>query len=91
MLMQDASSSAHPSVVLETPLTTCWHRLNTSFDLPKAVVKLLISSPVLYASPEAAVLSTLLVDILQEQLTAVAYDAQLAGILSSLMRWLIRV
>lgn len=66
-------------MILETPLTTCWHRLNISFDLPKVVLRLLITSPAVYVSPEAAVQGRLLVDIMTDQLNEIAYDAQLAG------------
>ena len=76
---QADQDTQHPSPVLETDLTTCWHRTNTSFDLPKGVVILLISSPEAYVSPEAHVLGRLLSDIVEDQLNEVAYDAQLAG------------
>lgn len=73
------AQAEEPSIVLQTPLTCCWHRLNGSFDLPKAVVILLIQAPEAYASPEAVVLGKLLLAMLQEQLNEVAYDAELAG------------
>ena len=66
-------------MVLDTALTCCWQRLNTSFDMPKGVLYTLISSPAAYATPEAAMLSQLLAGMVQHQLNEVAYDAELAG------------
>ncbi|KAK9789047.1 hypothetical protein WJX73_010500 [Symbiochloris irregularis] len=78
LLQEEAAPK--PSIIHQTRLTTLWHRLNTSFDLPKAAVIIQITFPESYATPEAAVLEKLLAQIIHDQLNEVAYDAELAGL-----------
>lgn len=78
-LLVQEDATPHPTIVHRTPLTTLWHRLNTSFDLPKAAVIILVTSPESYSTPEAAVLEKLLAQIIHDQLNETAYDAELAG------------
>ena len=57
-----------------------WHRANTSFDTPKAIVYMMFTCPEAYVTPEAAVMTRLFIKLLEDHFNEVAYPATLAGL-----------
>eukprot|EP00884_Botryococcus_braunii_P023676 jgi/Botrbrau1/9993/Bobra.0012s0082.1 len=69
-----------PCVIKETHMVRVWHKADTSFRMPKAVLFVSLMSPPAYSSPEAAVLSKLACTLLTEHLNSITYEAELAGL-----------
>ncbi|KAL3136082.1 hypothetical protein ABBQ32_007106 [Trebouxia sp. C0010 RCD-2024] len=69
-----------PEVVSETPMVKLWHRLNTSFETPKAIAYMMFTCPEAYVTPEAAVLTRLFIKLLEDHFNEVAYPATIAGL-----------
>ncbi|KAI0345483.1 LuxS/MPP-like metallohydrolase [Trametopsis cervina] len=69
-----------PRIIHETPLSRLWFKADDHFGVPKAQVRILIKSPVAYSTPRAAVLTRLFVDLVEDSLSEITYDAQLAGL-----------
>lgn len=78
-IVQD-KQQPQPEVVSETPMMKLWHRVNTSFDTPKALVYMMFTCPEAYVTPEAAVLTRLFIKLLEDHFNEVAYPATLAGL-----------
>jgi len=57
-----------------------YHCLDTGFDDPVVHLRLLLRSPVVYATPRSAVLTSLLCLLVDDALVDVAYQAELAGL-----------
>ena len=75
-----AFKSDAPEVVRQTELSRLWWKPDTAFDAPKAILKLDLSSPAAYASPEAAVCARLYVELLTDALNELVYPAEIAGL-----------
>ncbi|KAK9803974.1 hypothetical protein WJX72_009535 [[Myrmecia] bisecta] len=73
-------ASKQPGVISETPLVRLWHRPNTTFRMPKAVIYLAFTLPEAYATPEYAVLTRIFVKLLADYLNEISYPAELAGL-----------
>lgn len=85
MSVQDPGVDAgHPRVIGDTPLARVWHKTDTTFRRPKAVLYISVMNPRSYSSPEAAVLARLACMLLTEHLNSVTYEASLAGLSFSL-------
>ncbi|KAL0572984.1 metalloprotease [Marasmius crinis-equi] len=69
-----------PRVILDTPLTRLWHKKDDRFWVPYARVTILMKSPFVDQSPRTAVLSSLFTDLIDDSLTELVYDAQLANL-----------
>ena len=69
-----------PEVISETQMVKLWHRVNTSFETPKALVYMMVTCPEAYVTPEAAVLTRLFIKLLEDHFNEVAYPATLAGL-----------
>lgn len=76
--------AGHPRMLQDTPLARVWHKTDTTFRRPKAVLYIAIMNPRAYSSPEAAVLARLACMLLGEHLNSVTYEASLAGLSFSL-------
>jgi secreted Zn-dependent insulinase-like peptidase len=63
-----------------------WHLRDTEFGAPKANFYFSLRSPAANASPRAALLTQLYVDLVNDQLDAFSYPADLAGLSFSLYR-----
>jgi insulysin len=80
LLQEPKQEAGTPQVVRETPLLRLWHKADTTFSVPKAVVYLSFISPEAYTTPEAAVLTSLFTLLLTDYLNEVSYEAELAGL-----------
>ncbi|CAI5471466.1 unnamed protein product [Closterium sp. Yama58-4] len=69
-----------PTVIHSTPMLRLWHKPDTLFGLPKAVLFMQLASPEAYTSPRSALLTRLFASLLQDALNAYAYDAEIAGL-----------
>ncbi|CAI5492294.1 unnamed protein product [Closterium sp. Naga37s-1] len=69
-----------PTVIHATPMLRLWHKPDTLFGLPKAVLFMQLASPEAYTSPRSALLTRLFASLLQDALNAYAYDAEIAGL-----------
>ena len=63
-----------------------WHRLDTEFGLPLANFYFTVRSPVANDTARHAVLTSLFVELVNDQLTEFSYDADLAGLSYSLYK-----
>ncbi|GFR51999.1 hypothetical protein Agub_g14534, partial [Astrephomene gubernaculifera] len=76
-----AAAPEHPQVAVAVPgRLRLWHKPETRFGQPKAVLNLNIYSPEAYASPRAAVMTRLFTKLMLDYLNEVAYPAQQAGL-----------
>ena len=57
-----------------------WHKLDTTFCMPRVSAMFRLSSPLLSASPRAAALLHLLLKLCDDELTEDAYLADVAGL-----------
>jgi len=63
-----------------------WHRLDTQFNLPLANFYFSLRSPIANDNPRHAVLTSLYVSLVNDQLAEFSYDADLAGLGYSLYK-----
>lgn len=83
IILQDVSEEAGkrvPAIIEDSQLVQLYYKRETSFGSPKGVVYLSFHSPASYSSPENAVLTSLFVRLLLDQLNELSYDAELAGL-----------
>ncbi|KAI0698094.1 LuxS/MPP-like metallohydrolase [Cytidiella melzeri] len=69
-----------PLLIGESPLSKLWHKADDQFWVPKAQLRVHVKSPVTYSTPRNAVMSRLLVDLIEDSLSEITYDAELAGL-----------
>ncbi|KAI0077374.1 LuxS/MPP-like metallohydrolase [Panus rudis PR-1116 ss-1] len=69
-----------PSRIRQNDFSALWYKKDDQFWVPKAHVKLDIRSSMAYATPRQAVLTRLLSDLLDDDLSEVTYYAELAGL-----------
>ncbi|GLI63485.1 hypothetical protein VaNZ11_006466 [Volvox africanus] len=82
-LADDESNAAGavPTVAVAVPgRLRIWHKPETRFRQPKAVLYLDVQSPEAYTSPRAAVMTRLFTKLMLDYLNEVAYPAQQAGL-----------
>ncbi|OJT06440.1 Insulin-degrading enzyme [Trametes pubescens] len=70
----------HPLLVKRTELSQLWHKKDDQFWVPKAHVRIDVKSPLAYATARHAMLSRVLVDLVDDALAEVTYNADLAGL-----------
>ncbi|KAI9058078.1 LuxS/MPP-like metallohydrolase [Trametes sanguinea] len=73
----------YPTLVKRTEKSQLWHKKDDQFWVPKAHVRIDIKSPLAYVTPRHAMMSRLLVDLVEDALAEVTYDADLAGLFYS--------
>ena len=76
----DGASDAVPVALQRQPGFELWHRQDTEFGLPLASFYFSVRSPMANDSPRHAVLTSLYVALVNDQLTEFSYDADLAGL-----------
>ncbi|KAI8985011.1 LuxS/MPP-like metallohydrolase [Trametes punicea] len=69
-----------PTLVSGSDKSQLWHKKDDQFWVPKAHVRLDIKSPLSYATARHAMLTRLLVDLVEDALAELTYDASLAGL-----------
>ncbi len=79
-LKSGAQASSVPVALERRPGFELWHRLDTEFNLPLANFYFSVRSPVANDSARHAVLTSLYVRLVNDQLTEFSYDADLAGL-----------
>lgn len=75
-----ARLTAHPRIVLSTPLVRLWYKEDTKFLLPKAVLKLELRNPLVYFDPVHVNMANLFEHLLVDALNEHLYSAELAGL-----------
>lgn len=75
----DAAFESVPELLASDEQYRLWFKADTQFRKPKAALSFLLYSPALSLSPYHSVLTSLFVRYLKDELTEVAYDAELAG------------
>ncbi|KAL7284357.1 hypothetical protein ACG7TL_001646 [Trametes sanguinea] len=70
----------YPTLVQRTEMSHLWHKKDDQFWAPKVHVRIDIKSPLAYATVRHAMMSRLLVDLVDDALAEIAYDATLAGL-----------
>ena len=78
-MLADAGSEK-PVKLASSPGFELWHQADTSFDVPRAGFYFSIRSPIIVGNIRNAVLRSLLVDAIEDQLTEFSYPAALAGL-----------
>ncbi|EMS49095.1 Zinc-metallopeptidase, peroxisomal [Triticum urartu] len=73
-----------PTILRKTPLSRLWYKPDMLFFTPKVYIIIDFHCPLSSHSPEAAVSTSLFVDLLVDYLNAYAYDAQIAGLFFSI-------
>ncbi len=79
-MVAPAGTEQRPQRIRERPGFTLWHGVDTSFGTPRASFFVSLRSPVANDTPRDAVLGSLLVDMVEEQLAEFTYPATLAGL-----------
>ncbi|KAL4858339.1 Insulin-degrading enzyme-like 1 [Chlorella vulgaris] len=72
--------AAVPALIHSSTMVRLWHKPDPSFRVPKAVLYINLQLPEAYVTPEAAVLTQLYTKLLNDYLSELAYDADLAGL-----------
>jgi secreted Zn-dependent insulinase-like peptidase len=85
-LKKGAKNGAVPVPLERRPGFELWHSLDTGFNLPLANFYFSVRSPVANDSARHAVLTSLFVRLVNDQLTEFSYDADLAGLSYSLYK-----
>lgn len=81
MLPQPGAAAPDAPLLLEAgPQLRLWHKAETRFNVPKAVVYLDFQCPEAYASPASTVLTRLAAKLLADALNEAAYPAEVAGL-----------
>ncbi|TYZ68896.1 hypothetical protein PybrP1_010965 [[Pythium] brassicae (nom. inval.)] len=75
-----APADVAPALLGSDALGRLWFKADTQFRKPKASLSFLLYAPALALSPHHAVLAGLFVRYLKDELTELAYDAELAGV-----------
>ncbi|KAI0674093.1 LuxS/MPP-like metallohydrolase [Trametes maxima] len=75
----------YPLLVKRTELSQLWHKKDDQFWVPKALIFIDIKSPLAYTTPRHAVLTRIFVDLVEDALAELTYDAGLAGVSYSVM------
>lgn len=75
----DSAFTTAPELLENDDQCRLWFQPDTQFRKPKASLSFLLFSPALALSPYHVVLTSLFVQYLKDELTEVAYDAELAG------------
>ncbi|KAI0330109.1 LuxS/MPP-like metallohydrolase [Cubamyces sp. BRFM 1775] len=70
----------YPVLIKRTEKSMLWYKKDDQFWVPKAHVKIDIKTPLAYATPRLAMLTRLFVDLVEDALAEVTYDADLAGL-----------
>ncbi len=76
----DSDGDPRPQNIINKPGLELWHKVDTSFNTPRANFYFAIRSPVANDSPANAVLAELMVRGINEQLNEFSYPALLAGL-----------
>ena len=69
-----------PTLLQNTAGLQLWHQLDTSFGTPRAEFYFSVRSPVANDTPEHAMLTTLFVKMVEDQLSELSYPAYVAGL-----------
>ncbi|TBU47821.1 LuxS/MPP-like metallohydrolase [Dichomitus squalens] len=75
-----AEPAKFPTLVKRTDISQLWHKKDDQFWVPKAQVRIVIKSPVAYTTSRHALLTGLFVDLIEDALAEVTYDAGIAGL-----------
>ncbi|KAH9855602.1 LuxS/MPP-like metallohydrolase [Lenzites betulinus] len=78
--VQISEPATYPLLVKRTELSQLWHKKDDQFWVPKAQIRINIKSPLAYTTPRHAMLSRLLVNLVEDALAEVTYAADLAGL-----------
>ncbi|KCV68489.1 hypothetical protein H696_04782 [Fonticula alba] len=70
----------YPTLVLDTPRNRLWYKKDNTFNIPKASASFMIRTPLNYATPRFAVATSLLTQLIRDDLTTFSYSASLAGL-----------
>lgn len=69
----------HPNLIIDTPKLRMWHKLDRVFRVPKASIRLQLTSPNVYRTPRSMTLNRIFQAVLREDLNSFVYDASVAG------------
>lgn len=69
-----------PALIADAPGLQVWHKLDTTFGLPKAIACLKITSNAAYESARAAAATHLALKLLEDVLCETSYLADVAGL-----------
>jgi len=69
----------HPKLIVDTDKLRMWHKMDRTFRVPKASIRLQLTSPNIYRSPRTITLNRLFEKVLTEDLNSYVYDASVAG------------
>ena len=69
-----------PELVYSDEVLDVWYKHFGKFAKPRTNVMCMLSTPAAYMSPEAAVMTQLFAQIVEEELNEFAYDADIAGL-----------
>ena len=76
-----------PALILDQPGLRLWHKLDTTFRLPRASAHILIALPATYDSAAAAAGTHVAVALLEDVLCETAYLAEVAGLSYEARAW----
>ncbi|EMD39456.1 hypothetical protein CERSUDRAFT_45720 [Gelatoporia subvermispora B] len=80
LLVEKKDPAKAPTCIRRTDSSALWYKADDQFWVPKGEVRVEIRSPIAYGTPRHAVLTRLLSDLVEDALSEIAYDAELAGL-----------
>ncbi|KAL9185105.1 hypothetical protein ACHAXT_002882, partial [Thalassiosira profunda] len=69
----------HPKLLVDTPKLRMWHKMDRTFRVPRASIRLQLTSPNIYRSPRTITLNRIFQNVLSDDLNSYVYDASVAG------------
>lgn len=69
-----------PKLLKQTDKYSLWHKTDDTFLLPKVIIRLALNTPTRNASPRNVVLTTMVCNLVCEELNSFSYPAALAGL-----------
>jgi len=71
--------SPPPSILLDRPGFRMWHKLDSTWKVPKTFLRISLTSPNVYQSPRTMTLMRIYERMLNDDLNSFVYDARLSG------------
>ncbi len=79
-ILKDAVPLKKPALLKVNEKFRFWYKKDDQFWVPKAYIQLLINLPVTVSTPVNNVLTNLFIDLVDDALTDISYQAELAGL-----------
>ncbi|CAA6669259.1 unnamed protein product [Spirodela intermedia] len=78
-LRKSSENVTHPECIIDQPLMKLWHKLDLTFDVPRANAYFLVSVKGAYSNLHNSVLTELFINLLKDELNEILYQVSIVG------------